>query len=126
MQISKRVVIQTHTASAARASAIRASAVRASAIKASAVRVSAARASASTASAVRAAAHYVPRMKGGRFRRGRCACVCQGMGKKENEIQSNQPSLTFLNRTIPKSHSKIFENDWLDWIGWFKLKLKNG
>ena len=59
-----------------------------------------------------------------RFRLGGCADV--RMGKKENEIQSNQPILTFLNRTIPNSHSKIFENDWLDWIGWFKLKLKNG
>jgi hypothetical protein len=64
------------------------------------------------------------RTKGGRFRRGGCADMCQGMGKKENEIQSNQPILTFLNHTIPKSHSKIFENDWLDWIGWFKLKQK--
>jgi hypothetical protein len=63
-------------------------------------------------------------MKGGRFRLGGCADVCQGMGKKENEIQSNQPSLTFLNHTIPNSHSKIFENDWLDWIGWFKVKQK--
>ena len=76
MQISKRVVIQTHTTSAARASAIRASAVRASAIKASAVRVSAARASASTASAVRAAAHCVQRMKGGALQAlEMCMCV---------------------------------------------------
>ena len=77
MQISKRVVIQTHTASAARASAIRASAVRASAATASAVR-----ASADTTTADTAIAPYVQRMKGGRFRRGGCVCVCQGMSKK--------------------------------------------
>ena len=64
MQISKRVVIQTHTASAARASAIRASAARVSAIKASAVRASAVTTTASTASAVRAAAHYVSAHEG--------------------------------------------------------------
>ena len=67
--------IQTHTASAARASAV-------------------------TTSAARATAHYVQRMKGGRFRRGGCVCVCQGMSKKrmdnisiQNLIQpSNHPT----------------------------------
>jgi hypothetical protein len=64
-----------------------------------------------------------PRMKSGALQAQRM-CADVRMDKKENEIQSNQPILTFLNRTIPKSHSKIFENDWLDWIGWFKVKQK--
>ena len=84
MQISKRVVIQTHTASADRASAIRASAARVSAIKASAVRVSA-----DTTTADIAIAPYVQRMKGGRFRRGGCVCVCQGMSKKRMKSKFN-------------------------------------
>ena len=51
---------QCHTASAARASA---------------ARVTAAITTAARASAATAAAHYVQRMKGGRFRRGGCVCV---------------------------------------------------
>ena len=84
MQISKRVVIQTHTASAARVSAIKASAVRVSATTASAVR-----ASADTTTADTAIAPYVQRMKGGRFRRGGCVCV-SGVSKKRMDHISNQ------------------------------------
>ena len=77
MQISKRVVIQTPTASAARVSA-----VRASAIKASAVRVSA-----DTASADTATAPYVPAHEGRRAEgvADVCVCVCVSGHEQEGE-----------------------------------------
>ena len=88
MQISKRV-IQTHTASAARASAIRASAARVSAIKASAVRVSAATTTAATASAARATAPYDPAHEGRRASGVADVHVCV-RGWARRRMKSNQ------------------------------------
>ena len=53
------------------------------------------------------------RMKGGRFRRGRCASVCQGMSKKENE--TNQTNQMF---NFPISQFQILFLKYLKMIGW--------
>ena len=89
--------IQTHTASAVRASAVRASAVTTTADTASAVR-----ASADTTTATTATAHYVQRMKGGRFRRGGCVCV-SGDEQEKNGLHFKSK----FNPTIHPSNLKF-------------------
>jgi len=53
------------------------------------------------------------RMKGGRFRLGGCACVFQGMSKKENE--TNQTNQIF---NYPISQLQILILKYFKLIGW--------